>query len=64
LKSVALALQTDPSKVLNLGKAANEKNVKTTDLSKFKVIAFATHGLVPKIIPQRSQYSTWKADAS
>lgn len=47
LKSVALALQTDPSKVLNLGKAANEKNVKTTDLSKFKVIAFATHGLVP-----------------
>jgi CHAT domain-containing protein len=47
LKSVALALQTDPAKVLNLGKAANEKNVKTTDLSKFKVIAFATHGLVP-----------------
>ena len=47
LKSVALALQTDPTKVLNLGKAANEKNVKTTDLSKFKVIAFATHGLVP-----------------
>jgi CHAT domain-containing protein len=47
LKSVALALQTDPTKVLNLGKAANEENVKTTDLSKFKVIAFATHGLVP-----------------
>jgi CHAT domain-containing protein len=47
LKSVALALQTDPTKVLNLGKAANEKNVKTIDLSKFKVIAFATHGLVP-----------------
>jgi CHAT domain-containing protein len=47
LKSVALALQADPAKVLNLGKAANEKNVKTTDLAKFKVIAFATHGLVP-----------------
>lgn len=47
LKSIALALQADPSKVLNLGKEANEKRVKTTDLSGFKVLAFATHGLVP-----------------
>jgi CHAT domain-containing protein len=47
LKSIALALQADPSKVLHLGKDANEKNVKTTDLSGFKVLAFATHGLVP-----------------
>jgi CHAT domain-containing protein len=47
LKSIALALQADPTKVLNLGKDANEKNVKTMDLSKFKIIAFATHGLVP-----------------
>jgi CHAT domain-containing protein len=47
LKSIALTLQADPAKVLNLGKDANEKNVKTTDLSKFKIIAFATHGLVP-----------------
>jgi CHAT domain-containing protein len=47
LKSIALALQADPSKVLNLGKAANEQNVKTIDLSGFKVLAFATHGLVP-----------------
>jgi CHAT domain-containing protein len=47
LKSIALALQADPAKVLNLGKDANEKNVKTMNLSKFKIIAFATHGLVP-----------------
>jgi CHAT domain-containing protein len=47
LKSIALALQADPAKVLNLGKDANEKNVKTMDLSKVKIIAFATHGLVP-----------------
>jgi CHAT domain-containing protein len=47
LKSIALALQVDPSKVLNLGKDANEKKVKTTDLSGFKVLAYATHGLVP-----------------
>ena len=47
LKSIALALQADPAKVLNLGKDANEKTVKTMDLSRFKIIAFATHGLVP-----------------
>jgi CHAT domain-containing protein len=47
LKSIALALQADPAKVLRLGKDANEDAVKTMDLSGFKVIAFATHGLVP-----------------
>ena len=47
LKSIALALQADPSKVLYLGKHANEKAAKTMDLSGFKVLAFATHGLVP-----------------
>ena len=41
------ALQADPSKVLNLGKEANEKKVKSMDLSGFKILAFATHGLVP-----------------
>jgi CHAT domain-containing protein len=45
LKSIALALQDDPSQVLNLGKDANEQKVKTMDLSGFKIIAFATHGL-------------------
>jgi CHAT domain-containing protein len=47
LKSIALALQSDPAKVLNLGKDASEKNVKTMNLSNFRIIAFATHGLVP-----------------
>lgn len=47
LKSIALALQADPSKVLYLGKDANEHKVKSLDLSGFKVMAFATHGLVP-----------------
>jgi CHAT domain-containing protein len=45
LKSIAIALQADPSKVLNLGKDANEKVVKTMNLSGFRVIVFATHGL-------------------
>jgi CHAT domain-containing protein/ribosome-associated translation inhibitor RaiA len=47
LKAIAIALETDPSKVLHLGKAANEKTVKSLDLSGFKILAFATHGLVP-----------------
>src|SRR6202165_233081 len=47
LRSIALALQADPSKVLNLGKAANEAVVKNADLSKYRIIVFATHGLVP-----------------
>jgi CHAT domain-containing protein len=47
LKSIALALHADPSKVLNLGKQASEQAVKTMNLSGFKVVAFATHGLVP-----------------
>jgi hypothetical protein len=32
--------------VLNLGKAANEDAIKKEDLSKFKIIVFATQGLV------------------
>jgi CHAT domain-containing protein len=47
LRSIALALESDPSKVLQLGVQANERAVKETDLSRFKVIVFATHGLVP-----------------
>ena len=47
LKSIALALHSDPEKALRLGKDASERVVKDTDLSKFKIVAFATHGLVP-----------------
>ena len=47
LKSIALALQADPTKVLNLGRDANERAVKSADLSGFRIVAFATHGLVP-----------------
>jgi CHAT domain-containing protein len=47
VKSIAIALQADPTKVLHLGKAANEKSVKSLDLSKYRIVAFATHGLVP-----------------
>lgn len=47
LTSVAHALDVDPAKALYLGKAANEQNVETLDLSHYRIIAFATHGLLP-----------------
>ncbi len=47
LKSIAVALEADPAKTLHLGIEANEQVVKTTDLSKYRIIVFATHGLVP-----------------
>lgn len=47
VRSIALALKADPSKDVFIGEAANEKTVKSMDLSKRKVVMFATHGLVP-----------------
>lgn len=47
LRSIALALEADPVKALNLGKQANEGRVKALDLAKYRILAFSTHGLVP-----------------
>ena len=47
LIAIAKALGLDPDKVLHLGKAANELAVATADLSHYRIIDFATHGLVP-----------------
>jgi CHAT domain-containing protein len=47
LIAIARALDADPATALYLGKAANEQNVETIDLAKYRVVAFATHGLVP-----------------
>src|SRR6202012_4662346 len=47
LEAIAGALGVDPSRFLYLGKAANEQNVEIADLSHFRIIDFATHGLVP-----------------
>ncbi|MGD0023951.1 MAG: CHAT domain-containing tetratricopeptide repeat protein, partial [Xanthobacteraceae bacterium] len=47
LTAMARALDVDPSKALYLGKDANEQNVETIDLAHFRIVAFATHGLVP-----------------
>ncbi len=47
LRSVAGAMRADLSKSLFLGKNANEKLVKQSKLDGYKVVAFATHGLIP-----------------
>jgi CHAT domain-containing protein len=47
LLAITQALNVDPKSALFLGKAANEENVETLDLSHYRIVAFATHGLVP-----------------
>jgi len=47
LQAMAKALDVDPGKSLYLGKDANEQNVETLDLAHYRIVAFATHGLVP-----------------
>ncbi|MEC9367489.1 MAG: CHAT domain-containing tetratricopeptide repeat protein [Pseudomonadota bacterium] len=47
VRSLAVTMQTDPSETVQLGLKASEDVIKSEDLSRYKVIAFATHGLVP-----------------
>jgi len=47
IKSIAKALDADLTKDIFLGKNASEHQVKTMELSDRRVIAFATHALVP-----------------
>ncbi len=47
VRSIARALHADPDKDVFVGTAANERAVKTMALGDRRVIAFATHGLVP-----------------
>jgi CHAT domain-containing protein len=47
VKAIALALKADLKRDVFLGKSASEEQVKSLDLSGFKVLAFATHGLLP-----------------
>lgn len=47
VKSLALTMDADITKSVFLGKKANEKVVKSLNLSGYRVVAFATHGLIP-----------------
>ena len=46
VKRIAAALGAKPDAVV-LGRDATERRVRDTDLSRYRVIAFATHGLLP-----------------
>ena len=46
VRSIALALNADPTQDVFIGDAASETRVKTMDMSGRKVIVFATHGLL------------------
>jgi CHAT domain-containing protein len=47
IRSIALAMNADLTKDVFLGAQANEKTVRTMKLSGYRVVVFATHGLIP-----------------
>lgn len=47
LREIARSLGADPERTLYLHHRANEQNVKASALDRVRVIAFATHGLIP-----------------
>jgi CHAT domain-containing protein len=49
--SIARSLKADTDKDVYLGKQASRANVMSLDLSKRRVVAFATHGLLPGDFP-------------
>jgi len=55
IRSLAATLGADPERDVFLGARANERTVKTLDLSLYQVMAFATHGLVPGSLDELTQ---------
>lgn len=53
--ALAQALGADPARDVFLGRRANEQMIKSADLSRYRVLAFATHGLTPGAIPGLTQ---------
>jgi CHAT domain-containing protein len=47
IRAIARTTGADPTRDVLLGVAANEHAVKTRDLHRYRIVAFATHGLVP-----------------
>jgi CHAT domain-containing protein len=47
IRGIALAMNADLTRDVFTGGAASEERIKTMTLSDYKVVAFATHGLVP-----------------
>ena len=55
VRDIAKILRADEGKDVNLGQRASERLVKSTDLSQYRVVMFATHGLVAGELPELSQ---------
>jgi CHAT domain-containing protein len=53
--AIAAALKADPQRDVFLGAAASRQSVKEADLSRRRIIAFATHGLVAGDFPSLEQ---------
>ena len=53
--SIASALKADPQKDVFLGAQASKENVKKADLRTRRIVAFATHGLIPGDLPELEQ---------
>lgn len=53
--AIATALKADPERDVFLGAAASRQSVKSADLSRRRIIAFATHGLVAGDFPSLEQ---------
>lgn len=47
IRTMAAALDADPVRDVFIGKQANEQSVRGATLDAYRVVAFATHGLVP-----------------
>ncbi len=55
VRDIAKILRADESRDVHLGRRASEQSVKYTDLTNYRVVMFATHGLVPGELPELNQ---------
>ena len=55
VRDIAKILRADTGNDVHLGKRASEQFVKQSDLSQYRVVMFATHGLVAGELPELSQ---------
>lgn len=55
VREIAKILKADENRDVHLGSRASEQSVKSADLSNYRVVMFATHGLVPGELPDLAQ---------
>lgn len=55
LNDIASTVKADRQRDLFIGKRASEANVKQADLKRYRIVAFATHGLTPAELPELDQ---------